>query len=403
MKKSQFWLDAEQSLKEAKGVVTPTAFAAKLSQLALSVKERIDLSKYVKRYGNRARPYEREVILRGPNGQGVFLERGGLMPIVGDTNVGKSPLVLQIGMMVALKGVFAVRKPLKSEFGGLVLHLTSEENWWEVQEKQASLLASHNVDDEERVCSALDENYAILALGIEDYLFQNREDARGVEMGKGFRILEAAVEKLKPDLVIVDSLSTSSPVDFNSRENVNLCFNPLRAMALKHRFGAIIVGHGTKERDKEPFDYGHFEGSVANIRAVRAAVAVSFQDGESVIATLKANNAPAKMWAIMDEASWAGEEGESAPTTYDIGDWKDYDSWKEHKKARLKTSLDKHILNIDDPESYRATLKAHWVECDGNLAKMLRKYSYYKNEESTQKLSRRAVRDRMAAIGLIRA
>lgn len=233
------------------------------------------------------------------DGRGAVLAEGGAAVLAGEGGTGKSALLYGLALDVAAADpdpdVASPAGPLRIHGGGPVLLTGYEDSAglvaWAIREYGAN--AGTDPAALGRV-HALDLDGRPLFGPVDRDGRAGLYNARPGKLG-GWRHLAAAVEAIRPRLVVVDPALAAYVGDPSAVAPVREFLSALR------EFGApvLLVAHSTKaaRNDADPFDPGMVAGSGAWTDGVRGVLTLSWGEieGARVLACPKANHGPARL------------------------------------------------------------------------------------------------------------
>ena len=251
-------------------------------------------------------PYEEQ----GDRLHGGFLTVGNIMVLSGQGGSGKSLLTTQMAVELALGDTVLIGGAFEAKrTGGKVLIMSWEDTVPVIAHRARRIFNYHCRHDRDLLSSEdmLRENLAMLDMeGIPLFGPETTQHygTRPVKL-PGWTQLQFTLDTLEPQYLIIDPAASAFCGDPNSVPSVREFVVALRQECRERDLGCILVAHSNKEARKDGnhkskqdqpdphgdrfYDPSLIAGSTAWVDAVRGVVALTNDEGESVVSVVKSN------------------------------------------------------------------------------------------------------------------
>lgn len=156
--------------------------------------------------------------------------------LYGDGGTGKSLLSLQLAVSTAL-GIPWIDVQTETAHGPC-LFLTAEDELDEVHRRLADIVKSHGVRIDDL------DNLVISSLAGEDALLGAPKDKGGeIQATKLYKVLAGVIAKMRPALVVLDTLADLFGGDENQRSQARQFITLIRKLALDNNTAIVVLAH----------------------------------------------------------------------------------------------------------------------------------------------------------------
>jgi hypothetical protein len=285
----------------------------------------------------------------------TFLVRGEITVLAAPGGAGKTALAISMSAEIAA-GAPKLGEKLWTPEGQKVLYINGEDSRAEITRRLCGFCQRHQLTEHDLSC--------LYVVGADDprvqsLSFLRMSDRATVLNDAAFSVLEAALQSLRPDLLVLDPLVVFCGGNMNDNALMSLVMRKLKAVAVKYNCALLVVHHTRKGGSRAGDTIGDAEGisgaaAIVNL-ARRALMPVTMTELEAKelgllpsqrLQHFKLVDAKSNLSPLSDKSPWFELVNEELPNSQDPP-YPNGDRVQAVKRVHLARSKASHFVGAE--------------------------------------------------------